>query len=127
MYTIGVDMTTVSRIKKSMENPRFAPFVFGEKERELFCAQNPKYHSLAANFAAKEAFAKALGSGVRGFGLNEVEVLRDDMGAPYFAFSGKALEIVLSGGYTAQVSLSHEGDTAIAMVLLEKGMGIKKL
>ena len=62
MYTIGVDMTTVSRIKKSMENPRFAPFVFGEKERELFCAQNPKYHSLAANFAAKEAFAKALGS-----------------------------------------------------------------
>ena len=64
---------------------------------------------------------------MRGFGLNEVEVLRDDMGAPYFAFSGKALEIVLSGGYTAQVSLSHEGDTAIAMVLLEKGMGIKKL
>ena len=127
MYTIGIDMTTVSRIKKSMENPRFAPFVFGEIERELFCAQNPKYHSLAANFAAKEAFAKALGSGVRGFGLNEVEVLRDDMGAPYFAFSGKALEIVLSGGYTAQVSLSHEGDTAIAMVLLEKGMGIKKL
>lgn len=127
MYTIGIDMTTVSRIKKSMENPRFAPFVFGEKERELFCAQNPKYHSLAANFAAKEAFAKALGSGVRGFGLNEVEVLRDDMGAPYFAFSGKALEIVLSGGYTAQVSLSHEGDAAIAMVLLEKGMGIKKL
>ncbi len=127
MYTIGVDMTTVSRIKKSMENPRFAPFVFGEKERELFCAQNPKYHSLAANFAAKEAFAKALGSGVRGFGLNEVEVLRDDMGAPYFVFSGKALEIVLSGRYTAQVSLSHEGDTAIAMVLLEKGMGIKKL
>lgn len=127
MYTIGVDMTTVSRIKKSMENPRFAPFAFGEKERELFCAQNPKYHSLAANFAAKEAFAKALGSGVRGFGLNEVEVLRDDMGAPYFAFSGKALEIVLSGGYTAQVSLSHEGDTAIAMVLLEKGMGIKEL
>lgn len=127
MYTIGVDITTVSRIKKSMENPRFALFVFGEKEREMFCGQNPKYPSLAANFAAKEAFAKALGSGVRGFGLNEVEVLRDDAGAPYFAFSGRALEIVLAGGYTAQVSLSHEGDTAIAMVLLEKEMQIKKL
>ena len=64
---------------------------------------------------------------VRGFGLNEVEVLRDEAGAPYFAFSGRALEIVLAGGYTAQVSLSHEGDAAIAMVLLEKEMQIKKL
>lgn len=127
MYRIGVDITTVSRIKKSLENDRFARFVFSEGERQAFMGQKPAYASLAANFAAKEAFAKALGTGVRGFSMSEVEVLRDEAGAPYFNFYGRAGEIVLSGGYTAVLSLSHEGDTAIAMVLLEKNMEIKNM
>ncbi|MBR5520364.1 MAG: holo-ACP synthase [Oscillospiraceae bacterium] len=128
MYTIGIDMTTVSRIEKSCEKDSFRRFVFSEKELAVFFdREKPKYASLAANFAAKEAFGKALGTGVRGFDLNEVEILRDEMGAPYFNFYGRAAEIMLAGGYTARVSLSHEKDTAIAMVILEKGINIKKL
>ena len=121
MYNIGIDMTTVSRIEKSCQKESFRKHVFTENELALFFdKEKPKYASLAANFAAKEAFAKALGTGVRNFNLNEVEILRDELGAPYFNFYGKVAEIVLSKEYTAKVSLSHEGDSAIAMVLLEE-------
>lgn len=128
MYSIGIDMATVSRIEKSCRKENSRIHLFTQAELDLFYnREKPKFASLAANFAAKEAFSKALGTGVRGFNLNEIEILRDDLGAPYFNFYGKAAEIVMAGGYRAQVSLSHEGDTAIAMVLLEKGLNIINL
>lgn len=128
MYKIGVDMTTVSRIEKSSEKPNFLAHVFTQRELDAFYHRDkPKFASLAANFAAKEAFSKALGTGIRAFAFNDVEILRDELGAPYFNFYGKAAEIVSLGGYSAQVSLSHEGDTAIAMVLLEKTKNIINL
>ena len=121
MYKIGIDMTTVSRIEKSSGKPGFLTHVFTQGELDAFYhREKPKVASLAANFAAKEAFSKALGTGIRGFSLNEVEILRDELGAPYFNFYGEAARIMAQGGYNAQVSLSHEGDSAIAMVLLEK-------
>ena len=126
MYKIGVDITTVSRIKDSMEKGDFKNFVYSEKELESFYfIDKPKYSSLRANFAAKEAFSKALGTGIRNFSLDEVEILRDGLGKPYFSFYGKAAEIMV--GFSAQVSLSHEGDTAIAMVLLERDKTIINL
>lgn len=128
MYSIGIDMTTVSRIKKSLSRESFARRVFSEREQELFLnLEKPRYRSLRANFAAKEAFGKALGTGVRGFLLNEVEILRNDEGMPYFEFTGRAAQIVLTEGYRTQVSLSHEGDSAVAVVLLEKGFTVRKL
>ena len=121
MYNIGIDMTTVSRIEKSCRKESFRNHVFTQAELDLFFnREKPKYSSLAANFAAKEAFSKALGTGIRDFNINEIEILRDELGAPYFNFYGKAAEIVFRNGYKAKVSLSHEGDSAIAMVLLEK-------
>ena len=129
MYKIGIDMTTVSRIEKSCGKESFINHVFTKDELDLFYnnREKPKYSSLAANFAAKEAFSKALGTGIRGFDLNEVEILRDELGAPYFNFYGKAAEIVFKCDYRASVSLSHEEDKAIAMVLLEKGKNIVNL
>ncbi len=121
MYKIGVDITTVSRIEKSCEKESFRQFVFSEKELDLFYnRQKPKFASLAANFAAKEAFSKALGTGIRGFKPREVEILRDELGAPYFNFYGNAADIVIKNGYSFQVSLSHEGDSAIAFVICKK-------
>ena len=121
MYNIGIDMATVSRIEKSCQKESFRNHVFTQTELDLFFnREKPKYSSLAANFAAKEAFSKALGTGIRDFNINEIEILRDKLGAPYFNFYGKVAEIVSANGYKAKVSLSHEGDTAIAMVLLEE-------
>ncbi len=118
MYKIGVDMTTVSRIEKSCEKENFRNFVFTQKELDAFYnREKPKFTSLAANFAAKEAFSKAIGTGVRGFSLNEIEVLRNELGKPYLTFYGKAADIVLKTGYSFDVSLSHEGDMAVAVVI----------
>ena len=119
MYGIGTDIITISRIEKSLEKPSFLTKVYGEREIALFAGEKLKTNSLAANFAAKEAFGKALGTGVRGFELYEVEILRDDLGKPYFHLSGRAKEIVESKQLTCHVSLSHEGDKAIAFVVME--------
>lgn len=80
--------------------------------------------TIAANFAAKEAFSKALGTGVRGFSLAEVSVLRDHLGAPYFAFSGEAEKQVRERGLQFSVSLTHTDELAAAFVVAwqqEKG------
>ncbi len=121
MYKIGVDITTISRIQHSFQHESFKSYVYTQAELDMFYnIPKPKFSSLAANFAAKEAFSKALGTGIRGFSLNEVEVLRDELGAPYMRFYGSAAQLVAENGYTARVSLSHEGDMAIATVLLER-------
>ncbi len=121
MYGIGVDTTTISRIEKSMNRESFISCVFGENERKSFISsEKTKFPSLAANFAAKEAFSKALRTGVRGFNLNEVEILRDEIGAPYFIFSGRAKEIMQANNLLAMVSLTHEKDSATAFVVLYK-------
>ena len=121
MYGIGVDIVSIDRIAKSLEKQSFLTKVYGQGEIALFATENRiKTNSLAANFAAKEAFSKALGTGVRGFELTEVEILRDELGKPYFVFSGKAKEIVESKNLHFMVSLSHEKDKAIAFVTAEK-------
>lgn len=120
MYGIGVDLVTVSRIKKSCESERFRNFVYSEKELcEYYSCPKPKFNSLRGNYAAKEAFGKRLGSGISGFSLNEVEILRNEEGMPYFNFYGKALHIVRKNNIVATCSISHEKDLAVAFVCLE--------
>ena len=120
MYGIGVDIVSVDRIAKSLEKEGFLRKVYGEREIALFASENRiKTNSLAANFAAKEAFSKALGTGVRGFELAEVEILRDEMGKPYFYLSGRAKQIAEDKNLSFQISLSHEKDKAIAFVTAE--------
>lgn len=99
-----------------MQNPRFETRVFGVSERVLLTGAR-RFARAAAHFAAKEAFAKALGTGVRGFSLSEVEVLRDELGAPCLQLSGQARAIAEQRGLDFSVSLSHEHGYAAAVVL----------
>ena len=116
IYGIGVDMTEISRVKKACAKESFLKKVFSEKEIELYRERPEK---LAAGFAAKEAFSKALGTGVRGFSMNEVELMRDDLGKPYFEFRGRAEEIVSSKGLRYFVSVTDEGDLVTVFAVLE--------
>lgn len=122
MVGIGIDMATVSRIEKSMERPHFAERVFSEQERTLLFQKQGKaqYETAAANFAAKEAMGKAMGKGLSSFSLQELSVLRDEKGAPYFAYSGALKQMMQENCWKALVSLTHEGDTAAAFVVIEK-------
>jgi len=76
--------------------------------------------SLAARFAAKEAFGKAIGTGLRGIRLADIRILNNHNGKPDMRLYGTALEKFKAlGCSTIHLSLTHESDNAIAMVVLE--------
>ncbi|MDO4200269.1 MAG: holo-ACP synthase [Clostridia bacterium] len=117
MFAVGTDIIEIQRIKKSMKNKKFFEYVFGEEEYKMLESKNLLERSVAANFCAKEAFFKSIGTGIRGYGLKNVQVLRDELGKPYFKFSGKLLELVNKNKYKFSVSLSHSKEYALATVL----------
>lgn len=117
IYGIGCDLIEIARIENSCKNGRFAARCFSAKELAAFSESSRR---LAGCFAAKEAFSKALGTGVRGFSLSEISVLRDSLGKPYFEFEGRAGEIVKSAELSAFVSISNTDFLAMAAVVLER-------
>lgn len=120
MYTIGTDMVEIKRLEKSSKIGNFMKRVFSEKEIAFFSKKSNPYPSMAGNWAAKEAFSKALGTGIRGFELNEVSVLRDELGAPYIELDGDALQIAESRGLEFSVSITHTKELAQAVVLAQE-------
>lgn len=102
MYKIGTDIVKISRIEKSIKNTKFLQQVFTERERE-YCK---RAESFAGVFACKEAYFKALGSGII-LPLTELEILHDDKGKPY-----------IHGIENCDVSISHDGEYAIATVII---------
>ena len=113
---IGVDLVEVGRIEKAMaRHEEFVSRIFSIRERKRCedCARPARRY--AACFAAKEAASKALGTGVKGFTWQEVEVLSDERGRPYLVLSGRAEEVAKSRGVEKmQVSISHTRDLAMA-------------
>lgn len=117
---IGTDLVEVGRIQNALDNSRFLEKCFSAEERELLDAKNDPAPSAANNFAAKEAFSKALGTGVRGFALCEVAVMRDALGKPYIRLSGKAEAAARAHGVERiHVSLTNTEAYASAFVVLE--------
>ncbi|MEG1744319.1 MAG: holo-ACP synthase [Ruthenibacterium sp.] len=121
IYGIGVDTATTARVAKSVQRASFLEKVFGAQERVLFARHHNNADTMAANFAAKEAFGKALGAGIFSglFDLSEVQALRGESGAPYLAFSGKAAVLIAEKRLRTHLSLTHEGGVATAFVVLE--------
>lgn len=117
MIRVGTDIEEIGRIRRSMQNPRFLTRVFSAKERELFDNCGLSAATVAGNFCAKEAFSKALGTGIRGFALSDISVLRDSLGAPVLELSGRALAISKQLGLCFSVSISHCPLYATAVVI----------
>ena len=106
---IGIDIIEIDRIEKVLNRtPRFLDRNFTEKEIEYFKKNNLKSESIAGNFAAKEAISKAIGTGIRGFNLKDIEILRDDLGKPIVNKYNNLKEICIK--YSVKeiiVSISH--------------------
>ncbi len=120
---IGCDITTIVRIEKSIKSTHgkhFLKRMFAEQEIALFGENVSNYERAAANFAAKEAFGKATGKGLTGFGFCEVMALRNESGAPHYAFTGSAQKFMKENGYIAHLSITHENGLAMAYCVLEK-------
>ena len=119
---IGIDLCAAARIEKSLGKPAFCDYVFAPAEQALLGGLGGKRRAetAAANFAAKEAFLKAAGTGLAGpFALAEIEAVRLDSGAPAYRFSGRTAEWVARRHLTAHLTLSHDGGMAMAFCLLE--------
>lgn len=112
--TTGLDIIEIDRVANSLTRPRFLRRVFSREEREMLLLRGNAPASAAANFAAKEAFAKAMGTGLWGFSLEEVSVLRDKRGAPFLHLTGRAA--ALAAGASLSVSLTHTKTVAAAVV-----------
>lgn len=90
---IGNDIVEIGRIRKAIERPRFMEKYYTQKEIELYHSRNDNIEILAGNFAVKESVAKVFGTGVRGFSLTDIEVLRDELGKPYVILYNEAKKI----------------------------------
>ncbi|NLP26289.1 MAG: holo-ACP synthase [Clostridiales bacterium] len=113
---VGIDIIEIERIKNSMKNNRFMNRVFSNEELELFRKRKNNPETIAGRFCVKEAFGKALGTGIRDFELDEVTTLNDELGAPRIILTGKALEMV--GDRKISVSISHTKKYATAIVII---------
>jgi holo-[acyl-carrier protein] synthase len=115
IYGIGTDIVDINRFQEVSEH--FLKKVYTEAERDLF---RGKPQSLAGNFAAKEAVVKAFGTGFKGIDATDIEVLREDNGAPYVNLHGKALALFQNADCTViKISISHNKDNACAFAVLE--------
>lgn len=122
----GIDLVHVPRLREAMaRNARFEERVFTEAERAYCNEQKDPAPHFAARFAAKEAALKALGVGITTLGidsaLREIEVRREGT-APVLHLDGKPARLAAKLGLApAAVSLSHDGEAAIASVILVPG------
>ncbi|MDR1143352.1 MAG: holo-ACP synthase [Spirochaetaceae bacterium] len=118
---IGVDAVTVSRLEKWAADPHILERFFDGREIETARERGRgMVRSLAVRFAAKEAFGKALGTGLAGISLKDIMVLNGLDTRPELQTEGTALAAMkAAGARKAHVSLTHEKDLAVAVVVLE--------
>jgi holo-[acyl-carrier protein] synthase len=120
---VGTDLMEIARIAQSIARfgDRFLVRVFTQREI-LYCQRKKNAaESFAARFAAKEAGAKALGTGIsRGISWLELEVRREPSGKPSLELTGRAAERARDLGVaTVSLSLTHSKDVALAVVIME--------
>ena len=111
---IGIDIAEVSRIRRAIEEkPGFVKRIYTESEQKYIFGKNIKWESAAGFFAVKEAFSKYMGTGIGKLSFKDIEVSHNEMGAPYLLIKGEKCD--------AEVSISHSGDMAVAVVCGEGG------
>ena len=113
----GLDLMDVARIQKSLEKPHFRARIFTESENSHIDRKGAQ--SAAGIFAAKEAVAKALGTGFLGFGPWDIEIIWNEKGLPGCILKNGALERKQAmGGGRIHISITHLADLAAAMAIL---------
>ena len=121
---IGVDVIQNKRIRNLTSNKSFIKRTFGKKEIILLKKNLNKTNFMAKRFAAKEAFAKTIGTGFR-YNLNfkDIEILNDKIGKPFFYKSKKINEIINKRfrikKYNLFLSISDEKDYSVAFTILQ--------
>ena len=120
MLSTGVDIIEIPRIKKTLDRygERFLKRIFTPDEIAYCRGRSP---NLAGRFAAKEATMKALGTGVRGVGWKDIEVIRAESGAPSVKLHGRAMaRAEMLKVSELSLSISHSREFAVAFVVAQR-------
>jgi holo-[acyl-carrier protein] synthase len=120
---IGTDIVEIRRFQRFLDESDTALMqrLFTRHEQDYCSAKKSAAASYAARFAAKEAFMKALGTGLRdGLSWQDMEIINNSQGKPEIHLSGRAATIAADMKISCTfLSLSHDGANAVAMVVLE--------
>jgi holo-[acyl-carrier protein] synthase len=123
IYGIGTDIVEVERIQTSLDqfSEGFAKRILAESEWESYVQSKLKARFLAKRFAAKEAFSKALGTGIRGdVSFHNIAVSHDALGKPILVFAPVLQGLLNAKNITqSHISISDEKNLAVAYVILE--------
>ena len=121
---IGVDIIDNKRIKTSIKNSKFKNRIYSLKELKQSTLFKNKVNYFSKRFAAKEAFAKALGTGFRkNLNYKDIEVINDKMGKPYYIKSKKIIKLVQKTfkvkKFNCFLSISDEKDYSTAFTIIQ--------
>lgn len=119
---LGTDIVEIARIEQMLnKHTRLAERVLTPQEFNIFNSSRLPGRFLAKRFAAKEAAAKALGTGIaQGISFQDIHISNDALGAPKLTFTGEAAEhLAQLGGYFCHLTIADERDYAVATVILE--------
>lgn len=122
IFGTGIDISNSERFNKWVDDDTFCSKYYSDEEISYIRSKGKgAVQSMAAGFAAKEAFGKALGTGLAGLSLKGITVLRNEKGKPFFQFSDTILKRLYLCGKNPRVhlSLSHESQWAVAQVIIE--------
>ena len=124
IFGIGTDIVEIKRIETMTSLDKFASKILSHNEKEFYdsLTNQKQIVYISKQFAAKEAIAKAIGTGIRNdTHFKNIEILRDKNGAPIFNALNKLEKIISDLGITkTHVGLADERDYAIAIAVLEK-------
>ena len=121
---IGVDIIENKRLKKLLKNESFLKRIYGKKEIELSKKIKNKINFFAKRFAAKESFAKSLGTGIRkDLNFKDIQILNDKIGKPYYLKTKKISKIIYNKYKTKMydlfLSISDEKDYSVAFTIIQ--------
>ena len=122
---IGVDIVDNNRIKSLIKNKKFVNRIFSKKEITISKKYLNKTNFFSKRFAAKESFAKALGTGFRNnLNLKDIEIINDKLGKPYYLISPKIKKLIKKNKKTMNfqlfLSISDEKDYSVAFTIIQK-------
>lgn len=128
IYGIGTDIIRIDRIEQALSRhgDRFAEKILGQQEMEKYLRRKARVEArglrfLATRFAAKEAFSKAIGLGMRmPMTWRAMQTLNAPSGRPIVQTSGVLDQFMRENGLTAQVTITDEAEYAVAFVIVEK-------
>lgn len=116
---LGIDIIEINRIGKAMKASRFMDRIYTPREQEYIKSRGGNISTVAGYFAAKEAAAKALGTGIGALRWVDIEIFRDPKGKPNIQLHGNAKKLMIEmGAKDIQVSISHSREYAIAQVVI---------